>query len=107
MSVLGKDEVVARLGTLATALPETAKACELMASSLQSRYGTVLGIDARASIDALSSTRPDLPGWDDIRTILAIEGENENFTLDNDYSQRDASGMLYDLEGNPNPGGLW
>lgn len=99
---LGKDEIVSRLGALASAAPETGEACELLAASLQSRWGTTLRMDATASIDALSAARPDLQGWNWIRTMLGV---NEADGID--HSQVDDPGTLYDVDGNPNPDGLW
>lgn len=105
---LGKEEIVARLGTLAQAVPETAEACELVASSLQSRWGTVLHSDAEASIDALSAARPDLPGWNLIQTMLNVgDVSTANYVSDGDYSQRDVFGTIYGPDGEPNPDALW
>lgn len=99
---LGKDEIVARLGTLAQAAPETAEACELVASSLQSRWSTVFRFDAEASIDALSAARPDLPGWSLIQTMLSVgDVSTDDYTSDRDYSQRDIFGTTYDHDGYP------
>lgn len=99
---LGKEEIVARLGTLSQAAPETAEACGLVALSLQSRWGTTLRMDVTASIDALSAARPDLPGWNWIRTILGV---NEADGID--HIPVDNSGTLYGVDGHPNPGALW